>query len=97
MTSNFKEDLIKKLRTSLHYSIQLDENTDITKMTQFLTIIRYKHEDSVKEVFDEKLFSEPLSGVTITKEIFQNLHLFKRLHNLLKKNVLTSGRMVQVR
>jgi hypothetical protein len=49
MALNVKEELSEKVKASKYYSIQLDENTDVSNMTHLLTFIRFEDEESVKE------------------------------------------------
>lgn len=44
-----QDQLIEKLSTSQYYFIQLDKSTDITKMVELLTFVRYKNDVSVKK------------------------------------------------
>ena len=48
--------LITRIRESSQLSIQLDETTDITKLTQLLVYVTYVHKENVEE---ELLFCRP--------------------------------------
>jgi hypothetical protein len=65
MASNVKQQLIENVKASKYYSIQLDENTDVSNMAH-LTFIRFEDEESVKE---ELLFCKPLLGRTTSDDI----------------------------
>jgi hypothetical protein len=79
MTSNVKEQLIEKVRASKYYSIQLDENTDVSNIAHLLTFIRLENEKSVKE---ELSFCKPFLGCTTSNDIFKKLNQFMKVHGI---------------
>ena len=57
MSNDMLETLIKKLKTSPKFSIQIDETTDINKKAQLLSVVRFVDGNSISE---EYLFCKEL-------------------------------------
>lgn len=57
-----------RLKDSSKFAIQLDESTDISKMTQLLLFVRYIYGGSIQE---NLLFCRPLEGHTRGKDIYK--------------------------
>jgi hypothetical protein len=70
MADNVENQLIKKIKSSDYYSIQIDETTDISKCAQLLTYVRFINNNQMKE---EMLFCRELESNTTGEEIFNCL------------------------
>jgi len=70
MADNVENQLIKKIKSSDYYSIQIDETTDISKCAQLLTYVRFIDNNQMKE---EMLFCRELESNTTGEEIFNCL------------------------
>jgi hypothetical protein len=71
MADNVENQLIKKIKSSDYYSIQIDETTDISKCAQLLTYVRFIDNNQMKE---EMLFCRELDSNTTGEEIFNCLN-----------------------
>ena len=73
MTSRLiPSQLLDKLRSSDHFSIQLDESTDIASAAQVIALIRYPWEG----VILEDLFCKEVPGRAMGEDIFRLLDEF---------------------
>lgn len=61
MSEDIKIQVIKNIRNSPYFSIQLDESTDISNISQLLVYARYIHDNKTQEEF---LFCKPLTCTT---------------------------------
>ena len=71
LAENMKIQLVDQIKLAKHYSLQLDERTDIGNMAILMVYVRYKYEGKLKEEF---FFSAALprgtTGAEISKTIF---------------------------
>jgi len=79
MANDVKEELIKNLKQSTYFALQIDESTDITNFAQLLAYVRYEAEQSIKEEF---LFCESLSSHTTANEIFKKIDEFVTINKI---------------
>jgi len=70
MSNNVENQLIKRIKESPKYCLQIDETTDITKCAQLLSYVRYIYDNEMRE---ELLFCHQLETNTIGEEIFKVL------------------------
>ena len=80
MSEDIKLQVIKNIRNSPYFSLQLDESTDISHISQLLVYVRYIRNSKVEEEF---LFCKPLTTTTkaidvmnIFSEFFEKEELF---------------------
>ena len=66
------------------FSIQLDETTDVTNLSQLLVYVRYYKNEKMKEVF---LFCKPLETSTTAANIFDLIDEFFKEHKIEWKNL----------
>ena len=79
MSVDIETIVLQKIRIGKHFSLQLDENTDLSKNAQLLANVRFVDEDIIRENF---LFFKILVKTT-GEEIF----LLQR--NILKMEIFT--------
>ena len=85
MSSDILETLINKLKTYGHFSLRIDETTDITKKAQLLGVVRFVDGDSIRE---EYLFCEELPKGITGQEIFRVTNEFFSAHGINWNNSL---------
>ena len=73
MSKDQREQLILQIKESRTLDIQLDESTDIAKMTHLLAYVRYVYNNDIHE---DLLFWQPLHGRTTGMDIFQTVDDF---------------------
>ena len=73
MSLDVKEQVIKKIKDSGDFSVQLDETTDVAKCAQLLTYVRISGPDNLEEHF---LFCKPLETTTKGIDIFNLVDSF---------------------
>uniref|UniRef100_A0A3B1IGP9 Uncharacterized protein n=1 Tax=Astyanax mexicanus TaxID=7994 RepID=A0A3B1IGP9_ASTMX len=71
MAHDVTQQLIKRVRESRFYAIQLDESTDIANLSNLLAFVRYEHN---REIFEDILFCKPLPTKTTAEAIFDVLN-----------------------
>ncbi|XP_062565796.1 zinc finger BED domain-containing protein 5-like [Armigeres subalbatus] len=77
--SDWAEDqLVSRIQASTHFSLQLDESTDVEGLSQLIVFVRYFWNDNIHE---EMLFCEPIMRGT-SDEIFEKLNSFVKAKNL---------------
>jgi len=67
ISSYIELETVRKLRESPHFSMQLDESTDIVDLAELLVYVRYMVNDSIEE---SMLFVKPLPTTTTGADIF---------------------------
>ena len=73
MADDVKNTLIKRIKSSRYYSIQLDETTDVADLANLLVYVRYEYDGAAQEDF---LFCKPLETRTTAADIFNLLCTF---------------------
>lgn len=86
MSGNVKEQLIMNVKASCFYTLQIDENTDISNDANLLSYVRYEHNDSISE---DLLFCMPLPTHTTGEAIFEFFNNFMFTHELPWENCVT--------
>ena len=71
--SNLKKQLNDKLKLSPSFAIQLDETTDVAKLSQLLCYVRFVGTDKVEE---EILFCKPMTTTTTSSDVHEILQQF---------------------
>lgn len=79
MAEDIENQIIKMVKNSSFYSIQLDESTDITNKALLLCFVRVECEG---ELHEELLCSLNLPGRTTSSEIFEALNSYFREHEI---------------
>ncbi len=79
VAENVENQLMTRLRHSQFFSLQLDESTDIGKMSNLLCFVRYTY---AGRVYDEFLFCHSLPTNTTGETIFDSLSDFIVKNNL---------------
>ena len=79
LAEDMQEQLLVKIRESPVFSIQLDESTDVSNLSQLMVFVRYVHDRTIEEDF---LFCQPVALTTkaadimqLLSEFFENNHL----------------------
>ncbi len=87
ISTNILSKLILKIQNSLfnYFSIQLDETTDVTNLSQLCVYIRYVYNNTFEYDF---LFCEPLNTRTTSVEIFKKIDKFFIKHNIKWENAV---------
>jgi hypothetical protein len=68
MSVDIEAAVLGKIKTSGHFSLQLDESTDMSGHAQFLANVRFVDGDRIRENF---LFCKPLPNKTTREEIYR--------------------------
>ncbi|XP_071041762.1 protein FAM200A-like [Parasteatoda tepidariorum] len=68
MSRNIESEVIKRIQNSSVFALQLDETTDITKMSQLIIYVRFIFNEDVIETF---LCCKSLEGKTTGEKIFE--------------------------
>ena len=79
MSLDVKEQVIKKIKDSGDFSLQLDETTDVAKCAQLLMYVRISGPDDLEEHF---LFYKPLETTTKGIDIFNLVDSFFMDHGI---------------
>lgn len=73
MSLDILDTIIKEIKTSPFFALQLDASTDVESCAQLVVYVRYIKDDEMKE---EYLFSESLSTTTRGEDVFQAVKKF---------------------
>ncbi|XP_026093452.1 zinc finger BED domain-containing protein 5-like [Carassius auratus] len=73
MADDITQKLVKNIRESPFYALQLDESTDIANLSNLLAFVRYVHNGELQEDF---LFCKPLPAQSTAQAIFDILNAF---------------------
>ena len=75
MAEDIRSQLIVKLKSSAHglFSIQLDESTDVSNISQLMVFVRWATSDGLQE---EILFCSPLETTTKATDVLENVDSF---------------------
>ncbi|GFX83511.1 zinc finger MYM-type protein 6 [Trichonephila clavipes] len=68
MSRNIESEVIKRIQNSSVFALQLDETTDITKMSQLIIYVRFIFNEDVTETF---LCCKSLGGKTTGEKTFE--------------------------
>ncbi|GFW75382.1 zinc finger MYM-type protein 6 [Trichonephila clavipes] len=68
MSRNIESEVIKRIQNSSVFALQLDETTDITKMSQLIIYVRFIFNEDITETF---LCCKSLEGKTTGEKIFE--------------------------
>ncbi|XP_063241704.1 zinc finger BED domain-containing protein 5-like isoform X1 [Bacillus rossius redtenbacheri] len=68
MAEDCKNQLKEKLQKSEFLSIQVDESTDVSNLTEFMCFVRYENDDGVEE---DILFCKPLPDHATGEEMYK--------------------------
>ena len=79
MSNDIIETLIKKVKASPKFSIQIDETTDIRKKAQLLSVVRFVDSDFITR---EYLVCKELPERTAGQEIFRITNQFFTTHGI---------------
>ena len=85
LSLNIKENVVAEVKRSTYFSIQLDEATDVSSLSQLMVFCRYIFENQFKE---ELLFSSALETTTKATDILELVQMFFDDNQLEWKNVL---------
>ena len=86
MSNDILEILIKKIKASPEFSIQIDETTDISKKAQLFSEVRFVDGDFITE---EYLFCIELPERTAGLEIFCIINQFFTIHGIHWSNCIS--------
>ena len=75
--------VITRIKESQNISIQLDEKTDIIKLSLLLVYVRYVYKESVEE---KLIFCRPMIDYTTWKDIYYKVKEFLKIEGLEWKN-----------
>ncbi|XP_068246495.1 SCAN domain-containing protein 3-like [Palaemon carinicauda] len=70
MSHDIKDQVIAAIKKSGHFSLQLDESTDVSDDAQLMTYVRYQGPEDMEEEF---LFCRPLQTRTTGKNLFMKV------------------------
>ncbi|XP_068233586.1 zinc finger BED domain-containing protein 5-like [Palaemon carinicauda] len=73
MSHDIKDQVIAAIKKSGHFSLQLDESTDVSDDAQLMTYVRYQGQEAMEEEF---LFCRPLLTTTTGEDIFMKVDSF---------------------
>ena len=73
MSCNIKLQLCTKVKVSLVFAIQLDESVDVVNLSQLIVLVRYVHDQSIKE---NLLFCCPLETTSQAANVMQLVDAF---------------------
>ncbi|XP_013790336.1 zinc finger BED domain-containing protein 5-like, partial [Limulus polyphemus] len=79
MSAFCENELIRRVKLSPTFSLQMDESTDVTGLAILLVFIRYMHESRIVE---DILLCKPLATHTTGEEIFKLVHFFMKEHRI---------------
>ena len=74
MSCNIKLQLCTKVKVSLVFAIQLDESVDVVNLSQLIVLVRYVHDQSIKE---NLLFCCPLETTSQAANVMQLVDAFQ--------------------
>jgi hypothetical protein len=86
MAYDTKEQLVRRIRGSPCFGIQLDESTDVAGLAQLIVFVRGIFQD---EVFEDFLFRKTLKTSTKSEDIFKLLDSFFSKHQFEWKNCVS--------
>jgi len=78
LSENIKEQLLRRINECDYFSLQLDENTDITNKSILLCYVRYNFENTI---FEDILFVTSVIHTT-AEEIFTKINEFMILNEI---------------
>lgn len=70
MSLDILDTIIKEIKASPFFALQLDESTDVESCAQLVVYVRYIKDETMKE---EYLYSESLSTTTRGEDVFQSV------------------------
>nr|ABF20543.1 transposase [Aedes aegypti] len=79
-----ENELVERIKASTHFSLQLDESTDVEGLSQLIVFVRYFWKEDVHE---EMLFCEPIMRGT-SDEIFDKLNSYIKANGLYWENCI---------
>lgn len=87
MSADIEQQVVSEIKCAKLgvFSIQLDESTDVSDLSQLLVYVKYIHGDKFKEEF---LFCKPLLATTKGIDVFRIVNEYFSEHRLTWKNVL---------
>lgn len=91
MSRNIESEVIKRIQNSSVFALQLDETTDITKMSQLIIYVRFIFNEDITETF---LCCKSLEGKTTGEKIFEVINEYFETKSLTWANcvaVCTDG------
>lgn len=79
MSLDILDTIIKEIKASPFFALQLDESTDVESCAQLVVYVRYIKDETMKE---EYLYSESLSITTRGEDVFQSVKKIFDKHEL---------------
>lgn len=79
MAEDIKSQVLQKVRQARFFSIQLDESTDISNLSQLLVFVRYPVQSGVEEEF---LFCKPVEMTTKAQDVMNLVNEFFEEENI---------------
>lgn len=79
MSLDILDTIIKEIKASPFFALQLDESTDVESCAQLVVYVRYIKDETMKE---EYLYSESLSTTTRGEDVFQSVKKIFDKHEL---------------
>jgi hypothetical protein len=79
ISNDILAQILEKVQKSSYYSIQCDETTDVSQLSQLLVYIRFIGSSTIEE---EMLFCKPLKSTTRAIDIFNTVESFFEKNNL---------------
>ncbi|GFW56261.1 zinc finger MYM-type protein 6 [Trichonephila clavipes] len=86
MSRNIESEVIKRIQNSSVFALQLDETTDITKMSQLIIYVRFIFNEDITEAF---LCCKSLEGKTTGEKIFEVIKEYFLAKSLIQANCAT--------